>query len=846
MSETAPKPVRAGRQRRAPRPLAAWAALPLLACTVLAGGWPQPAAAQPQASTASTYREPVPELRAIVDAPRPPQMSLSPRRDLIAMRQVPDLPGIDVVAQPELKLAGLRLHPRVHAASQFSFSSDLWLMEVESGAEQRIAGLPQPLGLASMAWSPDQRWLAFNRIDSASGANELWLVDVAARKARRLATGLNTVAGGAYSWLPDSRGLLVRLQTPQARPLPPADAVPTGPSIQQTDAGAGVRSVRTYQDLLRSENDAQVLEHYLTSQPARVGIDGKVTPLGATGLYIDTSPSPDGRYVLAQRVERPFSYLVPLSRFPRVIEVLDAATGKPVHTVARLPLVEGLPTGNDAVATGVRSIDWRSDAPATLVWAEAQDGGDPAREAEVRDAVFAHAAPFKGAPVRLADLGYRYGGIYWGRGDLAVLGEYWWKTRRSRTWRIQPDEPGRAPQLLFDVSFEDRYADPGSPMTAPDDAGHQRLLTSADGNSLFLSGDGASPEGDHPFLDRYDLVTGRTERLFHSQAPYYEVPAVMLDNTGKRLLVSRESPTEPMNVYVRDADRPRPLRALTRFEHPTPQLRDISKEQIRYRRDDGVELTGTLYLPAGYDAKRDGPLPVLMWAYPQEFKSAAAASQVTDSPYRFNRVSYWGPLPFLARGFAVLDDPSMPIVGEGDAEPNDTYIRQLVASAQAAVDELARRGVGDPQRVAVGGHSYGAFMTANLLAHSRLFKAGIARSGAYNRTLTPFGFQSEERNFWQAQETYLAMSPFNYADRIKDALLLIHGEEDNNPGTFPVQSERMFAAVKGLGGNARLVMLPRESHGYRARESILHMLAETDDWLQRHVRQAPADQTAAN
>ncbi len=784
------------------------------------------------------YRTPVPALQAIVDAPRAPQLLLGPRRDLAAMWQAPDLPGIDVVAQPELKLAGLRIHPRVHAPSAFSLGADLWLMDIASGNERRISGLPEPLGMASVAWSPDQRWLAFNRLDRASGANELWVVDVAAATARRIAADLNTVAGGGYSWMPDSRGLVLRLRAAQARPLPAADAVPSGPSVQHSEAGAGVRSVRTYQDLLRNESDAQTLEHYLLSQLALVDLQGRVTRVGAPALYLSTVPSPDGRYVLAQAAERPFSYLVPVSRFPRVIQVLDARTGAAVHTVVRLPLVEGLPTGNDAVATGVRQAQWRTDAPSTLVWAEAQDGGDPSREAAVRDRVFMQPAPFDAPPRVLADLATRLSGITWGRGDLAVLGESWWKDRSVRTWRLFPDQPGQAPSLMFERSSEDRYANPGSPATFVDDAGRSRLLTSADGGSLFLVGAGASPEGDRPFVDRYDLASGRSERLFHSQAPYYEVPRALLDDTGTRLLTTRESPREPTNYYVRDAAAAQPLRALTAFPHPTPQLRDISKEQIRYRREDGVELTATLYLPAGYDARRDGPLPVLMWAYPQEFKSAQAASQVTDSPYRFNRVSYWGPLPFLARGFAVLDDPSMPIVGEGTAEPNDTYVRQLSAGAQAAVDELVRRGVGDPARMAVGGHSYGAFMTANLLAHTDLFKAGIARSGAYNRTLTPFGFQAEERNYWQAQDTYLAMSPFNHADRIKAPLLLIHGEQDNNSGTFPLQSERMFAAVKGLGGTARLVMLPNESHGYRARESILHMLAETDEWLQRYVRGA--------
>ena len=393
-------------------------------------------------------------------------------------------------------------------------------------------------------------------------------------------------------------------------------------------------------------------------------------------------------------------------------------------------------------------------------------------------------------------------------------------------------------------SSEDRYADPGNVVNTVDARGRVLVQFSPDGNAIYRIGDGASPEGDRPFLDRQSLADGKTTRLFHSGGEQYERPVAMLDADAARIVTSRESPTERPNYYLRTLGSETAPIALTKFPHPTPQLREVKKELIRYKRADGVELTGTLYLPSGYEAGRDGALPMLMWAYPAEFKSAAAASQVTDSPYRFNAISYWGPLPFLAMGYAVLDDPSMPIVGEGDAEPNDTYVQQLSADAQAAVDEVVRRGVADRNRIAVGGHSYGAFMTANLLAHTRLFKAGIARSGAYNRTLTPFGFQSEERNFWQAEEIYSAMSPFNNADKIKDALLLIHGEQDNNSGTFPMQSERMFAAVKGLGGNARLVMLPNESHGYRARESIMTMLAESYDWLEAHVKGAKAGTAA--
>ncbi|MGV8940394.1 MAG: prolyl oligopeptidase family serine peptidase [Lysobacter sp.] len=798
-----------------------------------------------QSGTNSGYQLPVPALQGLVDAPRPPQLRLSPNRDFVSLVKTPSLPGIDVVAQPELKLAGLRIHPRTYSVSRFSFGSDLWLMDIAGQQELRIAGLPAKLALADLAWSPDQRHIAFTHTDSEAGAVELWLVDVAARRARRLLERpLNAVAGTGFDWMPDSRSLLVTLRPQPMVPAPNGNNVPTGPSIQQTDNSGDVLSIRTYQDLLKNQQDATVFEHYLTSQLALVDVRGKLTTLATPDLHIGAAPAPDGKHLLVQTIERPFSYLVPFSRFPRRIDVLGM-DGKRIHEVARLPLVEGLPTGNDAVTTGVRRISWRSDAPATLVWAEAQDGGDPSREVEIRDVVYLQAAPFRAAPVELARLGSRYAGITWGRGDLALLSEYWRKTRAYKEWWITPDQPATPAQLMSERLSEDRYADPGAVVTAADAAGNQRIVTTPDGGSVFLVGEGASPEGDRPFLDRYSLADKRATRLFHSQAPYYEVPVALLDPAGGRILTARESETEPTNIYLRELAGAAAPRALTRFPHPTPQLKDVQKEKIRYARKDGVELTGTLYLPPGHDPERDGRLPLLMWAYPREFKSAEAASQVTGSPHRFNAISYWGPLAFLARGFAVLDAPSMPIVGEADAEPNDTYLEQLVAGAEAAVDEVVRRGVADRDRIAIGGHSYGAFMTANLLAHTRLFKAGIARSGAYNRSLTPFGFQAEERNYWQAQDTYQTMSPFNHADRIKDALLIIHGEQDNNSGTFPVQSERLFAAIKGLGGNARLVMLPNESHGYRARESIMHMLAESDAWLEKYVKGGPADATAA-
>ncbi|MFQ5421974.1 MAG: alpha/beta hydrolase family protein, partial [Anaerolineae bacterium] len=481
---------------------------------------------------------------------------------------------------------------------------------------------------------------------------------------------------------------------------------------------------------------------------------------------------------------------------------------------------------------------WRSDAPATLYWAEAQDGGNPRKKAEIRDHIYTLSAPFSGKPKFLTELGNRYSGIQWGNDKLALVSEWWWPTRKIRTWIIQPDAAKVTKDLLFDYSWQDRYNAPGNPMMKINSYGHSVLLTGNKGRTLYLTGSGASPEGDRPFLDELNLATKKTTRLWRSQAPYYEQPTRLLDVGKMRLLTRRESKKEPPNYFIRDLKKDQ-ISQLTHFPHPTPALADVQKEMIRYERADGVTLTANLYLPPGYKPE-DGPLPMFMWAYPREFKSAKAAAQVIGSPHRFVRVSPTSAIVWLAMGYAVLDGPTMPIIGEGDKEPNDTYVEQLVASAKAAVEEVVRRGVAEPGRIAIGGHSYGAFMTANLLAHSDLFSAGVARSGAYNRSLTPFGFQAEERTFWEAPEIYFAMSPFMHANKVNEPILLIHGEADNNSGTFPIQSKRFYAAIKGHGGKARLVMLPHESHGYRARESILHTLWETNRWLEKYVKNAPA------
>ena len=629
----------------------------------------------------------------------------------------------------------------------------------------------------------------------------------------------------------------MRLRPESEGAAPAAPTVPLGPNVQSSDGDARASQLATFEDLLKTPFDETLLDHYLTAQVGVLDIDGALTRVGPLGRILEISGAPDGTHILVSRLQHPYSRIVPLDHFPKEFEVWNVS-GRLVHSVARTPLVEVIAPGPDAVDPGPRDFAWRADCPATLYWVEAQDGGDPGTVTPVRDVVYSLGAPFDAAPVALLRLPRRLESIFWGRGDLALAIDWTWKTREAGLWRFNPDSPSQAPTLVQAWSFEDRYAAPGAPLTRT--AGNGAALLWLRGASVFMSGPGATPAGERPFLRHLDLDLRTFTDLWRSDAPYFEQLVRPLDDEGTRLLTLRESTSEPPNLVLHERPDDAGV-ALTHFPNPNPQLAQVKKQVLRYKRADGVVLTANLYLPPGYDAARDGPLPALLWAYPQEFKSAAAASQVKGSPYRFNAVSYWGPLPFLARGFAVLDDPTMPIVGEASAEPNDTYVTQLVADAQAAIDELVRLGVGDRQRMAIGGHSYGAFMTANLLANSRLFRAGIARSGAYNRTLTPFGFQAEDRNFWAAREVYLAMSPFVHADQFKDPLLLIHGELDNNSGTYPIQSERMFQALKGLGRTVRLVMLPNESHAYRARESILHMLWEEDRWLTTYVKDAPHD-----
>jgi dipeptidyl aminopeptidase/acylaminoacyl peptidase len=794
-----------------------------------------------RAQVDTPYRKPTPALAALVDAPAAPGVSISPDRSTLLILERTEAPSIAELAQPELRLAGIRINPATNSPSRPFTYTGMVLKSTAGGPERRVTGLPPDARIGSFAWSPGSKHIAFTVI--RNNGLELWLALPANARARRLMPPvLNGVLNEPFAWLDDTTLAVLRVPTGRG-PVPAAPRLPTGPVVQE-NLGKKAPSP-TYEDLLADAHDEALFEHYGTAELTILPINGKPASLGLRAMITGVTPSPDGKHLIVESIHRPFSYLVTLARFPKYTDVIDR-TGKQEYRVADLPLYEASDLGSGSVRAGPRQVGWRGDQPATLSWVRALDRSEtttennkPPRE---RDAWFTFAAPFAGEPVEQQRFEYRVTGVSWGDDALALVTESWQRTRLVRTWKVAPATPGAKRELLFERSSQDRYGDPGRPVTMRNAAGRVVLQRNADGTKIYLSGLGASSDGDRPFLDEFDLTTKETRRLWRSAPPVYEEFITFLDSSLKRAITQRQSPTEPENYYVRTLE-DGTIKALTNVPNPYPQFAGVKKELIRYKRADGVSLSGTLYLPPGYTPDQ-GPLPTLLWAYPREFLAAETAEQITASgtPEKFVRLSVTGPLPFLLAGYAVLNDPTMPIIAAAKGkQPNDTYVDQLVSNAQAAIDELVRRGVTDPKRVAVGGHSYGAFMTANLLAHSRLFRAGIARSGAYNRTLTPYGFQSETRSFWQAPEVYAAMSPFNFADKIKDPILLIHGEADNNSGTFPIQSERFYNALKGQGATTRFVLLPHEAHGYRARENLLHMLWETECWLDAYVKIAPVE-----
>jgi len=848
-----------------------------------------------RADDAPGYRLPPDELVKIIDAPTSESVILAPDHTRMLLMNRVSWPPISFIARPFLKLAGTRVDPEWSTVRRTSQYTELSIQDVAVGAQPKVLStLP---GLQPPIWSPDGKRFAY-AVDGPGGM-QLWIGVAADGTVRPVPNiRLTDVMGPAVRWTAGGKGMLVRL-VPDERGAPPAleAAVDTGPVIQESLGQKAKAS--TYQDLLKSPGDEALFDYYAPCQLATIDLDTlEVTKVGQPSIVSFASVSPDGRYMRVTRLKKPYSYRVPASRFPRSTELVELATGKTLKTISDIKKPSF--TSSNGVPTGGRSHEWNPLAPATLIWLEAMDGGDPQAKARYRDRILSLAAPFDGEPKEILKLTQRVSDVDFTTtpGEVLIT-----ESSSSRGWQtvtlLNLDDPDETRRVLFDLSSKDAYRDPGRAVRTMTPDGQSVVLK--DGNVLFYSGVGSTPKGDFPFLDQLDTATGELRRLFRSPPGAYETFVAFVPGNRQTIITNHQDPRSPPNYFLkklaaaappvllasvggeesdvpppppvaipldakpdssdksgdtRDADEsprrkakkappphstiPTPAAAdtigpITNFSDPHPQVTNCSKQLLTYQRADGVPLSATLYLPPGYDPASGQKLPVIVHAYPREYSNADVAGQVRGSPHKFTRFYGASPIMFLTRGYAVMMDTAMPVVGS-PRKMNDTFVEQITADAEAAKKTIVDLGIGDPDRMLVTGHSYGAFMTANLLAHTELFASGIACSGAYNRTLTPFGFQNEPRTFWEATETYSKMSPFMYAQKVNEPILLIHGQADNNSGTFPIQSERFYEAVAGTGGTARLVLLPHESHGYASRESILHQLAEMTEWADRYVK----------
>jgi dipeptidyl aminopeptidase/acylaminoacyl peptidase len=780
-----------------------------------------------------TYQLPPKSILQLADYERAPQVSIDTKKEFMLLTYRSTYKSLEDLNQQEMSMGGLRINPVTNIASAVNYINNLKVRKVNATEPVQVKGLPANPHITFVAWSPDEKKIAFT--NTAAKGVELWVLDMASAEATKL-TGavVNANLGNPFNWYRDSKQLLVRL-LPKVRPvlIDPKTELPTGPTVSVSSGSKSQN--RTYPDLLRNATDEINFITLASSELYKVDLFGKSELFKGEDMYVSESFSPDGNYLLGTTLRKPFSYVVPLNRFPQVTVVYDLK-GNEVKTVNDVPLSEVLPKGFMAVRKGKRQMNWRSDEPSTIYYVEALDSGDPQTKTDFRDAVYQWKVPFVENPVLLTKTAQRFMNVIWGNASIAIIQDEWYDTRNEKTYLVNPSKMGESPKVINDRNFQDIYSDPGNFETWKNEYGKYVLAVNND--CLFRIGDGHTQRGQFPFIDELDLKTLKTKRLY--QSAYTDKIEEIFDIEDYKkgeALVRIQSKNEYPNYYFRNFRLKESLTQVTHFPNPFESIKDVYKEVIKYKRADGVELSGTLYLPAGYDRKaKTEKLPLLIWAYPAEYKDKSSAGQVSANPNEFTFPYYGSFVYWVTRGYAVLDDAAFPIVGEGKTEPNDNFIEQLVSNAKAAIDAVDSLGFINRTKVAVGGHSYGAFMTANLLTHCNLFACGIARSGAYNRTLTPFGFQSEQRNYWDAPDVYNAMSPFMNADKMKTPILLVHGEADNNPGTFTLQTERYFQALKGLGAPARMVILPKEQHSYVARENILHLLWEQDRFLEKYLK----------
>jgi dipeptidyl aminopeptidase/acylaminoacyl peptidase len=783
------------------------------------------------------WQSPPAEILEVLHAPPLPWVWTAPSGEHLLLADPVTYPPLAELSAPMHKLAGIRVNPVVNGVHGRHGATSPRLVQVEGGAVTPL-DFPGNAEFEDVIWTADGRRFAITtRHPDHLG---LWVGSVEGDLTEVKDVALNELLGTAVSWLPDQKRLLVR-RIPERGPAPQPPAIPLGPKILE-GVGASARSTYEARNLLGTALDDARFEYYATSELVVVDVAKReIKTLGKPALYITADFSPDGSFLLVERLVGPWSHEVPWWRFASEVEVWDE-DGKPVASVASLPLADEVPI--HGVPVGPRDFSWRATAPHTLFWVEALDGGDPVAEVPHRDRLMRLDAPFNAEPEEVFKAKHRiqsWRSVWGAEGGTLMLTERERMRRWRYTWLLDVD--AGTSRLWFDLDEGDRYGSPGFPLQRPLPNGrwvlHQR------GDEVYFRGSGATDQGDRPFLDLRHMETGETRRLFRCDPERYEV-FVAFAGDEERFVMRSESSADVPNYYLAklgkqiesaegEATRALTRKRITRFEDPAPRLREIDKRIVRYEREDGVPLSFQLHLPPGY--KEGTRLPTVLYAYPLEYSGALTAGQVRGSTRRFSRFYGASHLFFLLRGYAVLDRTAMPMLGDPETT-YDTFVPQLVADAEAAVAKAVEIGVADPERIGVIGHSHGGLMVANLLAHTDLFRAGIARSGSYNKTNQPFGFQSERRSLFEARDVYIQVSPTFFADQVDDPILIIHGDDDSNPGTLTFQSEVFFEAVRGSGGTARLVLLPHEDHGYRARESVEHVLWEQLRWFDEHVKGA--------
>lgn len=778
------------------------------------------------------YQKPSKEILDLVDVERAPGVLFDDKKEFMILLYRDAYKSIQELSQEEMRLGGLRIDPKTNIGSRTTYYNNIKIKDLKGKGNQptEVSGMPENPRLANFSFSPDEKMLSMTH--TTSEGVELWVIEVESAKAIKLTEAtINANLRDVINWFEDGKNLLVKMIPSSKQELiNTKTAVPSGPTISLNEGKKAQN--RTYQDLLKNKTDEFNFEQLAYAELVKVSLDGKQEKWLASDMFTNINFSPDGNYVMVTTIKKPFSYLVPYYRFPSET-VIYAKNAQKIQSVVNVPLIEDLPKGFMAVRKGKRNFSWRADQAATLVYAVALDDGDPQKEVPFRDEIFELEAPFNSTPKSLLKTINRISRLEWADKNTAIARDRWFSSRNEKTYLFDPSDPGKTPIVLFDRNYQDVYSDPGSFVKSRNEFG-SNVVQIQKGNA-FLVGRGFTKDGQFPFIEKLGLSTEKKTRIYTS--PYTDKKETISDYDPKKneMITRLESPKIYPNYYTQNL-KSKKATQLTFFQNPFKSIQNVHKEVIKYKREDGIDLSGTLYLPVGYNMESKEKMPMIMWAYPTEFKDKATAGQNTQNPNEFTYPYYGSMIYWVSKGYVVLDDASFPIVGVGSEEPNDSFRKQLVGNAKAAIDAVDQMGYIDRNKVAVGGHSYGAFMVANLLSHSDLFAAGIARSGAYNRTLTPFGFQREERSYWEAPEVYYTMSPFMHAEKMKTPLLLIHGEADNNSGTYPMQSERYFNALKGLGATTRLVILPKESHGYRAKESILHLLWEQDQWLDKYVK----------